>query len=308
MSLQNTLSPTHSYISSASGWSTLSMSAQLAISRGLRIDTTPKPLRESLFCPNAASVSYLLTCHPNWYSEFFYIRLQKILSINENTGIDVRSVACGLDHPLLNQPSAPSFQELSDFFLSEGVKLAVWAARKAMGEWGGDASEITHMVATTCTHAGNPGYDFHLARALGLRPDVERTLLHGAGCAGGLAALRTAATVALGAAALRVPARVLVVSCELPSLMARAELDAITRDQELRVGVTLFGDAASAVVLSNGVGDTWGERPVYELLAWEHRTLPETEKDIAFDMQPTGETYFGVLILVEFSRQISSSL
>ncbi|KAJ3558938.1 hypothetical protein NM688_g638 [Phlebia brevispora] len=214
--------------------------------------------------------------------------LQKILSINENTGIDVRSVACPMDHPLLNKPEAPSIEELSGFFLTEGVKLAVWACRKAIGEWGGDVSEITHMVATTCTNSANPGYDYHVARELGLSGRVERTLLHGVGCAGGLSVLRTAANLALTATYMGAPARILVVTCELASMMVRSELDLLTRDQELRVGVTLFSDGAAALVLSNGIGDTWNERPIYDLLAWDYHTLPETEKDIGFDVHSHG--------------------
>ena len=215
-------------------------------------------------------------------------RLQKILAINENTGIDVRSVACTSDHPLLNKPQPATIDELSDFFLSEGVRLAVEASRRAIEEWGGDVSELTHIVATTCTNSANPGYDYYVARDLGVTGTVERTLLHGVGCAGGLAALRTAANLALLSSFLQRPARILVVACELASTLARSELESVTQNQELRIGVTLFSDGASALVLSNGVGDTRGEMPIYDLLAWDNRTLPETEKDITFDVHPNG--------------------
>lgn len=214
--------------------------------------------------------------------------LQKILAINENTGINTRSVACTLDHPLLNGPEPPTIDELSDFFLSEGVRLAVDASKKAIEEWGGDLSELTHLVATTCTNSANPGYDYHVARDLGITGTVERTLLHGVGCAGGLAALRTAANIALLAAYLHKPARILVVASEIVSTLARSELESLTQHQELRIGMTLYSDGASALVLSNGIGDARGEKPLYDLLAWDSRTLPETEKDIMFDVHPNG--------------------
>ncbi|GJE84956.1 chalcone synthase [Phanerochaete sordida] len=213
--------------------------------------------------------------------------LQKILAINENTGIDTRSVACTLDHPLLNKPEPPTVDELSEFFLSEGVKLAVDASRRAIEEWGGDVSELTHLVATTCTNSANPGYDYHVARELGVTGRVERTLLHGVGCAGGLAALRTAANLALLAACLGRPARILVVAAELASTLARSELASLDAAQELRIAVTLYSDGASALVLSNGVGAR-GETPLYGLLAWDSQTLPDTEGDIAFDVHPHG--------------------
>lgn len=222
-------------------------------------------------------------------TDFHYpIRLEKVLAINENTGIDVRSVACAVDHPMLNGPTAATIDELSAFFLTEGVKLAVGASRKAIEEWGGDISQITHVVATTCTNSANPGYDYYVARELGLGGTVERTLLHGVGCAGGLAALRTAANIALGATFLGRPARILVVTCELASLMARSELDSLHENQELRIGVTIFSDGSSALVLSNGIGEPAGFKPVYNLLAWDHRTIPETDKDIGFDVHPNG--------------------
>lgn len=159
-----------------------------------------------------------------------------------------------------------------------------------MEEWGGDVSELTHLVATTCTNSANPGYDYYVARELGVTGSVERTLLHGVGCAGGLAALRTAANIALLAAFLQKPARILVVASELVSPLARSELESLTQNQELRIGVTLYSDGASALVLSNGVGDMHGEKPLYDLLAWDSQTLPDTEKDITFDVHPNGES------------------
>lgn len=207
--------------------------------------------------------------------------------INENTGIHTRSTV-SIDVPFINQATAPTIDELAEFFLTEGVRLATGAARKAIAEWGGDVSAITHVVAVTCTNSANPGYDYYLARALGLRRTVDRTLLHGVGCAGGLAALRTAANIALGAAFLDRPARVLVVACELSSLMARSELDSLVANEELRIGVTIFSDGASALVLSNGVGDVCEGKPLYDLLAWDHVTIPDTEKDIGFGVHPNG--------------------
>lgn len=214
--------------------------------------------------------------------------MEKVLAINANTGIDRRSTACDIRHPILDGERAPTIDELSSFYLQEGVKLAVGASRKAIEEWGGDVSQITHVVASTCTNSANPGYDFFVARELGLSGTVDRTLLHGVGCAGGLAALRTAANLALGASFMKRPARILVVACELASLMCRSELDSIAETQELRIGVTIFADGASALILSNGIGESPETKAVFDLLAWDHRTIPETDKDIGFDVHPNG--------------------
>ena len=214
-----------------------------------------------------------------------------MLMINENTGIDTRRTACHVSDPFINGPSAPTIDQLSEFFLDKGVALAVGASRKAIEEWGGDVSQITHVVATTCTNSANPGYDYFVARELGLSGTVERTLLHGVGCAGGLTALRTAANLALGATFLGRPARILVVACELSSLMARSELDSMQDGGDLRIGVTIFSDGASALVLSNGIGESPDAKPVFDLLGWEHRTVPETHAEIGFDVHPQGEPH-----------------
>lgn len=216
--------------------------------------------------------------------------MSKVLSINRYTGIDQRSSVGTPDHPIVNGPLAPSITEINKLFMSDGVPLAVRAATKAMDEAGVCASQITHMVSTTCTSSANPGYDHFVARQLGLSSGVEKVLLHGIGCSGGLAALRTAANLCLGHAMRRLPARILVVALEISTTMVRSELDSINALQETRIGVVLFSDCASAVVLSNGIMDQDGAQPepVYELLAWQNSVMPDTHGDLGFDVDPAG--------------------
>jgi len=218
-----------------------------------------------------------------------FSRLDKVLTINEYTGIDSRSAIGTIDHPIANAPEAPTIAELCDVFLDHGVKLSVAACRKALEQWGGDLSEITHVVATTCTNSANPGYDHYVVKQLGLNQSIEKVLLHGIGCSGGLNALRTAANIALGSSFRRKPARVLVLACEISSTLVRSELDSIDQNQEVRIGVTLFSDCASAVVLGNGFSDRYDEEPLLELLGWDHRIIEDTEKDLGFDVDPLGK-------------------
>lgn len=214
--------------------------------------------------------------------------LEKVLYINEYTGIESRSAIGDIDHPIANRPEAPSIAELCDLFLDHGVKLSVAACRKAIEQWGGDMSEITHVVSTTCTNSANPGYDHYVVKELGLNTSIEKVLLHGVGCSGGLAALRTAANIALGSSFRNRPARILVLACEISSVLVRSELDSICKDEEVRIGVTLFSDCASAVILGNGIGNRFGEESLLELLGWEHRLIDDTEKDLGFDVDPLG--------------------
>ena len=183
---------------------------------------------------------------------------------------------------------APTMSDICKIFLREGVALSVTACRKAIKEWGGSAEEITHVVTTTCTNSANPGFDHFVVKELGVPSGVEKVLLHGVGCSGGLAALRTASHLALGASFQRKPARVLVLACEISSVLVRHELDMINEDQKVAIGVTLFSDCASSVVLSNGIGEQRRAEPIYELLGWDHTMVPDTESDLGFDIDSQG--------------------
>lgn len=199
------------------------------------------------------------------------------------------------------RPDPPSIAELDTFFRQAGVDLAAQACRKALKEWGGDLADITHTVAVTCTNQGNPGYDLLVARRLGLPDNAERVLLHGAGCAGGLAVLRVAAQIACGAAARGRPARILAFACELCTPNVRhdlAEAEACTNADELSIAGVLFADGAGAFVLCNeygllrdGEGDNSEEsrnKGVFQLHEWETATIPETAQHMGFYADPMG--------------------
>jgi type III polyketide synthase len=217
--------------------------------------------------------------------------MKKVLSINRYTGIDQRSSIGTPDHPLVNQPNPPTITDIHNTFMSDGVPLAVSAARKALAEAHVDPSQVTHMVSTTCTNSANPGYDHFVARELNLSPNTEKVLLHGVGCSGGLAALRTAANLCLGHTARRKPARILVVALEISTTLVRSELESIHALQETRIGVALFSDCAGALLLSNSLpfpNTRPPTPPIYTLLGWQHHTLPQTEPDLGFDVDPQG--------------------
>ena len=108
-----------------------------------------------------------------------------------------------------------------------------------------------------------------------------------------MAAMRTAAHLALGSSYQQKPARVLVLACEISSVLVRSELDSINQEQQTRVGVCLFSDCASAAILSNGVGDDESAEPIYDLLGWKHQIIEGTEEDLGFDVDPLGTSPFG---------------
>ena len=105
----------------------------------------------------------------------------------------------------------------------------------------GDLGDVTHIIVASCTGFSAPGLDLQLAHALGLRADVERTMIGFMGCAAAVPALRAAAA----AVHAQPGARVLVVNCELCTLHMQesAELAKI-------LSFMLFADGSSAALVS----------------------------------------------------------
>jgi type III polyketide synthase len=151
------------------------------------------------------------------------------------------------------------------------------------------AADITHVVAVTCTDQGSPGYDLFVSQKLQLPLGVQRTLLHGVGCAGGLSALREAANLAAAASSRGRPARVLVFATELCSLFLRAELQAACKDSEnMHIAPALFSDASAALVVCNELAMREGQSPIYELQEWGSAVMPGTRDHMSYVVSPTG--------------------
>jgi type III polyketide synthase len=217
--------------------------------------------------------------------------MQKVLSINRFTGIEARAAIGEADHPIANREQPPSIKELNELFMDWGVKMSTQACQQAIDDAQLGANDITHMVSTTCTNSANPGYDHFVAKNLGLSSSLEKVLLHGIGCSGGLAAMRTACNLALGAKARGRPARVLVCACEISSVLVRSELESIHQNQEVRIGVCLFSDCASACIVSNGIGEDEDRGSVFDVLGWQHKLLDDSATDLGFDVDPLGESF-----------------
>ena len=184
---------------------------------------------------------------------------------------------------------APSISELDRYFRKAGVDLAVQACKKAMRESGCTPGEITHIVAVTCTNAGNPGFDLLVGQRLGLKPDTDRTLLHGVGCAGGLSAMRAAAAMAQSASMRGRSARVLVFACEICSVQVRCDLQEVEdHPEETKISPVLFSDGAASFVLSNELAPGAKEGAIYSLINWETLTMPGTTKELELLTDPLG--------------------
>ncbi|KAJ7644460.1 type Iii polyketide Synthase, partial [Roridomyces roridus] len=228
--------------------------------------------------------------------------LDKVLALNRTSGIKTRSMVSFWDSPLLNQPTPPTIDEISKLFHSEGVKLTVSAARAAIAEARVPVDAINYMIASTCTDSSSPGYDLLVARELGLRPDMERVLLHGVGCTGGLAGLRLAASLCHAAACRGGTANILVVACEIMTSGGRNELEIIVRDQQIRAAPIIFGDGASALMVSL---DSKPHTGIFEIVHSAHLALPGTGDVLSVNVTPQG---FRETMSPELPAVISSNI
>ncbi|KAB8206168.1 thiolase-like protein [Aspergillus parasiticus] len=213
----------------------------------------------------------------------------------ERSGIRQLCSVLPLDDPIWSQQTLPTIADADALFKEHAIPLVCRAAKGAITEWGGSMYNISHVIAVTSTNTANPGFDITLCSTLGLRPTVHRTLLYGLGCAGGLSALRIAYDLLAGAALQGLPARALVVSCDLPTLFARAELHRINVDQEVGFGLSRFSDGTT--VLERG--------PIWNLLGFRSVIIKESEGYNELSIGPFG---FKAIISTFIPRLVSSEL
>jgi predicted naringenin-chalcone synthase len=136
----------------------------------------------------------------------------------------------------------------------------------------GELGAISHLVVASCTGFVAPGIDQIIARALGLRGSVERTLVGFMGCYAAVAALRVAHHIVRS----EPEARVLLVSVELCTLHLQGA-DAI----EPLLAMLQFGDGAAAAIVS---GETQG----LALDRFFAETLPDSEDLIRWTIGDEG--------------------
>jgi predicted naringenin-chalcone synthase len=174
-------------------------------------------------------------------------------------------------YPELAEEGLPTMNQRLEIANKAVTQMATEASLACVRSWGGGLSAITHLVYVSSSEARFPGGDLHLARALGLSPDVRRVMLAFTGCSGGVAGLR----VAKGLAESCPGARVLLATSETTVVGFRPP--SADRPYDL-VGVALFGDGAGAAVI--GADPAPAERPLFELHSALQRFVPDTDKTI----------------------------
>ncbi|WP_375285483.1 type III polyketide synthase [Sphingomonas sp.] len=139
---------------------------------------------------------------------------------------------------------------------------------------------VTHLVVASCTGFVAPGIDQIVARAIGLAPSVERTLIGFMGCYAAVAALRTARHIVRS----EPDARVLVVCVELSTLHLQE-----TRSLESLLAMLQFGDGAAAALVTAEPRGFELRQPFATTLAYSDALIRWDITDQGFAMTLSGE-------------------
>ena len=183
-------------------------------------------------------------------------------------------------------PTLPGTAARMQVYADAAPKLALEAVA-ALPE--GACESVTHLVVASCTGFTAPGIDQIVARALGLRGDVERTLVGFMGCYAAVSSLRLAHHIVRSEPG----ARVLVVTVELSSLHLQGDSEV-----EPLLAALQFGDGATAAIVSAA--------PVgFEILRPFAATLPDSDRLIRWNI---GDQGFSMVLSGEVPGRIAEAL
>jgi alpha-pyrone synthase len=141
---------------------------------------------------------------------------------------------------------AVSTYDRNQHYQTYAAKIATSAASEVLQSLQLEAEAITHLIVVSCTGFSAPGLDVHLIEQLGLRSQVDRTMIGFMGCCAAFNGLKTAHAICQS----NPNAKVMLVCVELCTLHFQVE-----NTLESVVVNALFGDGAAAAILSSQSSD-----------------------------------------------------
>lgn len=204
------------------------------------------------------------------------------LSVFETVGIERRHLARPLDWYL----ESHGYEDRGRAYVEVGVPLLEDATRRALDAAGVGPDAVDGVILVSTTGLSTPSLDARLANRLRLRADLERVPVWGLGCAGGVAGLDLAASLARASP----EKRYLLLALELCSLNFNLH------DMSVRafVAATLFADGAAAALVR---GDALDGPRLARVLPGAAHTWPRSEDVMGWDVLDDG-------LRVVFSRRI----
>ncbi|MDP4763071.1 MAG: hypothetical protein NWR97_05385, partial [Salibacteraceae bacterium] len=207
--------------------------------------------------------------------------LRKLKFLSRESGIDSKySILQDFKQdaePVLfkNAEKAPTTVERLAVFKSEALVLAETAALDALEQSKVRKEQITDIIVVSCTGIYAPGLEIDLAYKLGFEKNIKRHGINFLGCYAAFHGLRLADMICKSNA----NANVLLVCVELCSLHFRND----STDDNL-LSITLFGDGASALVISNNDQGNG----LAELIGFDSVLIPEGKADMSWNVGNEG--------------------
>lgn len=155
-------------------------------------------------------------------------------------------------------------------FLPLATKLGVAAVKECLNSRNLETSDITHIIAVSCTGVQAPGLEVALHKALGLSSQVERMAVNFMGCYAAFHAFKMADYICRA----NPSSKVLIVSVELCSLHFRND---DTNDNLL--STILFSDGAAAAIVE---GEKPKNIPSFQWRAFHSALILEGENDMGW--------------------------
>ncbi len=155
-------------------------------------------------------------------------------------------------------------------FLPLATKLGVKAAEDCLKSRGIETSDITHVIAVSCTGIQAPGLEIALHKALALSNQVERMAVNFLGCYAAFHAFKMADYICRA----NPSSKVLIVSVELCSLHFRND---DTNDNLL--STILFSDGAAAAIVE---GKKPHKRTSFQWRTFHSALIREGESDMGW--------------------------
>jgi predicted naringenin-chalcone synthase len=176
-------------------------------------------------------------------------------------------------YPQLNNGvSLPNTAERMQLFERHALPLAQKSLEKVYEEY--NPKEFTHLITVSCTGMFAPGLDIQLIKEAGLNADIERTSIQFMGCFAAFNALKTAHHICRSVE----NAKVLIICVELCTIHFQSEYS-----EDNLLANTLFGDGASAVVVSNEK-----TKKALEMKAFKSVVENNSEKEMAWHIGNLG--------------------
>jgi len=173
--------------------------------------------------------------------------------------------------------TVPGMSFRNKLYMENAPKLAIQACKKAVEDWGGNVSDITHVISISCTGVMAPGIEFHVMNELKLNRTVQRLGINLMGCFGAFRGIATAKAIAKE----NPKNRILVVCVEVCSIHFQAEMTL-----ETFIGNALFADGAAAIVVGDQPKNE--EHTLWELAESASLIVENTTEDMTWQASDKG--------------------